>query len=72
MRYMSIGHKVIVNIPKEDKTNFPMLMKYQGQEMVIANRVSLKHATDVYYELVGAESEYGIPYGFVRQWLQQK
>lgn len=69
MNYMSIGDKVIVHIPPEDRAASKALMKYHGQEMTIAKRVARVKKQKVYYELVGAESEYGIPYGFIKDWL---
>lgn len=71
MEYMSIGHKVMVVIPAEDRKSFAPQAQYHGQEMKIANRVKVKHSENVYYELVGAESKYGIPYAFLREWLIQ-
>lgn len=71
MKYMSVGDKVLVHIPEEDRVHHSCLMKYHGQEMKIADRKSLKRTTAVYYKLVGAESEYGIPYCFIREWLIQ-
>ena len=69
MKYLSIGHEVTVNIPLSERTTHKEVAKYQGQKMKIADRKSYRHGTQVYYELVGAESEYGIPYGFAREWL---
>ena len=68
MKYMSIGRVVIVSIPPEDLPNNPVAI-FQGQKMRIANRVMPSRATQPYYELVGAESRYGTPYGFLRDWL---
>ena len=69
MKYMSIGDRVLVHIPEEDRVNHRCLMKYHGQEMKIADRKGIK--TTAYYKLVGAESEYGIPYCFIKEWLIQ-
>lgn len=71
MTYMSIGTKVLVHIPDDDKSVHREVARYHGQEMKIANRVSLRKGTAIYYELVGAESQYGVPYGFVKEWLIQ-
>ena len=68
MKYMSIGHKVIVHIPQSERTAHAPLVKYHEQEMRIANRVTVSQ-NYVYYELLGAESDFGIPYAFVREWL---
>lgn len=66
MKYMSIGHKVLVSIPQFEQGR-NLVAKYHGQTLRIANRVAV--GKDVYYELIGAESEYGIPYGFLKEWL---
>lgn len=70
MKYMSVGHKVLVMIPDEDKQTHAAVVKYHGQEMKIADRKAInKRDNYVYYKLVGAESDYGIPYSFIRDWL---
>ena len=66
MKYMSIGHKVLVCIPQFERGR-NLVAQYNGQTMTIANRVSV--GKDVYYELVGAESEFGVPFGFLKEWL---
>lgn len=71
MKYMSIGDKVLVSIPANEQRVHTPIAKYHGQEMQIANRVTRSNGLKVYYELVGAESQYGIPYGFVKEWLIQ-
>ena len=68
MKYLSIGHDVTVNIPLSERTGNPVA-KYHGKKMKIADRKSFLRGLKVYYELVGAESEKGVPYGFVREWL---
>lgn len=74
MKYLNVGHKVLVHIPESDREAHAPIMKYHGKEMIVAARKSLGHfkTTYVYYELVGAESDHwGIPYGFIREWLIQ-
>ena len=71
MEYMSVGHKVMVAIPAEDRKTFAPQAQYHGQELKISNRVKIGKTDKVYYELVGAESKYGIPYAFIREWLIQ-
>lgn len=63
------GDKVIVNVPLHEQSVHTSAAKYNGQEMKIARRVAHFSGTRVYYELVGAESEYGVPYGFTKDWL---
>lgn len=68
MKYLSIGHEVIVSIPpNERKTN--LVGKYDGMIMKIADRRTFPRSDKTYYELVGAVSDYGVPYGFIREWL---
>lgn len=71
MNYMSIGHEVMVHIPESERKDCNPLAKYHGQKMKIADRKVGYRGKGVYYELVGAESEYGIPYGFIKEWLIQ-
>ena len=44
MRYMSIGHIVIVSIPPEDISGNPVAI-FNGKKMRIANRTCPKGAT---------------------------
>lgn len=69
MRYLSIGHKVMVHIPAAERQTQSAIAKYHEQEMVVANRVAVGKLREPYYELVGAKSEWGIPYAFVKDWL---
>ena len=61
------GHRVMVVLPEDARKANPMLTKYNGQEMKVVKKVL--HGTRYYYELEGAESEYGIPYAFCTEWL---
>ena len=65
------GDKVVVNVPLHEQKTHALAAKYNGREMKIARRVAYFSGTRVYYELVGAESEYGIPYSFAKDWLIQ-
>lgn len=69
MKYLSVGHKVLVHIPEAERRTQAFLTKYHEQEMTVANRVTRGKHRVPYYELVGAESEYGIPYAFLKAWL---
>ena len=71
MKYMSIGDRVMVSIPLNERKAHSPIAKYHGQEMKIADRITRLNGQKVYYELVGAESEYGIPYAFIKEWLIQ-
>ena len=69
MRYMQEGESVLVLIPPVDRQGNPVA-KYHEQEMTIERRVSFgKASSDVYYTLVGAKSDYGVEYGFRKEWL---
>lgn len=69
MKYLKAGDAVLVHIPDADKANHRAVVKYHGQEMTVSKRRMLRSTTDIYYELEGAESEHGIPYGFAKDWL---
>lgn len=68
MKYLSIGREVIVSIPPNEIEGNP-IGKYDGMTMEIATRRTFNHSDKTYYELVGAVSKYGVPYGFIREWL---
>ena len=61
------GYMVMVVLPEDARTSNPMLVKYNGQEMKVTKKVI--HGTRYYYELKGAESEMGVPYGFCTEWV---
>ena len=69
MKTLGAGDRVLVNIPLGERHIHKPIAKYHGQEMVIAKRVFHQQGMKVYYELVGAESEYGVPFGFAKDWL---
>lgn len=74
MKYLSVGHKVLVHIPEKDRSAHSSVAKYHGQEMTVANRKTIGRAGSdyVYYELVDAVSEpWGIPFSFIKEWLVQ-
>lgn len=68
---MKKGDKVIVNVPLHEQKVHSSAAKYNGQEMTITRRVARLNGQTVYYELKGAESEYGIPFSFAKDWLIQ-
>lgn len=61
------GNEVIVVLPEDAWASNPMIKKYNGQVMKVTKKVL--HGTRYYYELKGAESEMGIPYGFCSEWV---
>ena len=69
MKHLRIGTPVIVYIPIKDRAAHAPIVKYHGEEMLIANRKGADKVDHAYYELLGAESDFGIPYAFVREWL---
>lgn len=72
-KYLSVGDKVLVHIPLEDRVSHRAVAKFHGQELKVTFRKHIGRGrynyTYVYYQLAGAESDYGIPYSFVREWL---
>ena len=68
MKHMSVGTKVLVFLPEEDRKVHKAAAEYHGKQMKISHRVSRANGTKVYYELAGAELN-GLKLGFVREWL---
>ena len=68
---MKKGDTVLVNIPLHEQKVHAIVAKYNGQKMTISRRVSRLNGQTVYYELKEAQSEYGIPYSFAKDWLIQ-
>lgn len=66
---MKYGDKVLVHIPEDERKTHTSIAAYHGRTMIIRRRVTLARAQRVYYELYEAESEYGVPFGFVQEWL---
>ena len=63
-----MGSKVRVNVPKE-KAHY-QVEKYNGQEFVVKGRSQYNNGKCI-YELYGAVSDMGVPYGFVEEWLNE-
>lgn len=61
-----LGTRVKVNVPK-DKILY-QVEKLNGQTFVV-KRYSQCIGGKCYYELYGAESDLGVPYGFLEEWL---
>ena len=74
MTHIQMGDVVMVHLPTFDKSN-SMLKKFQDQTFIIAKKVPVKgyrqSLTDslFYYELYGAVSDRGTPYGFLPDWI---
>lgn len=64
---ISVGDRVMVSY-FDGTTNDPA-SKLSGQEFTVARRCAVKKGqiTRWYWELYGAESEWGIPYGFCEE-----
>jgi len=64
------GDLVLVCYPMNEQVNNPA-KKLDGQQFVVKRRqvICTRPANRVYYELYGAESEFGIPYGFLEDEL---
>ena len=61
------GTDVVVMIPQDGQTNDPAI-KLNGQ-MFKLKRKKMVTSIKWYWELEGAESEYGVPYGFCEETL---
>ena len=72
---MKKGEKVRVRIPKFDRKEsgiFDNLRKYDGQVYRIS-KTGVVHGnagTYRYYELEGVNTEWGMPYAFMEEWLE--
>lgn len=69
MNYLNVGDKVLVFVPPEDRAVHAIAARYNEQKMAVSRRVPVGRHRVPYYELKGAESEFGVPYGFVKDWL---
>ena len=67
---IKVGDPVMVRYPANEQTN-NVARKLDGQEFVVKRRrvICTRPANRVYYELYGAVSEFGIPYGFLEDEL---
>ena len=65
---ISVGDRVLVAYGPDSFINDPARM-FHGQEFVVARRCAVKKGqiTRWYWELYGAVSEWGIPYGFCEE-----
>ena len=65
---ISVGDRVLVAFAPNGWSNDPA-MKFHGQEFTVARRCAVKKGqiTRWYWELYGAESEWGVPYGFCEE-----
>lgn len=68
MDKITIGSKVLVAYSNNVQTNDPA-RKYDGEEFVVKQKrtVLVGKITKWYWELYGAESKYGVPYGFCEE-----
>ena len=67
------GENVFVNIEPAELAG--SVMKYSGKTMRVRAVKTVKgagKATYHYYELEGAESEHGVPFAFVSDWLKRQ
>ena len=65
------GSEVIVNLPDADDAVTEGMRKFQGIVGTISDIKTLDrgNTTESYYELAGAVSDKGVPYGFIGSWL---
>ena len=64
---LKIGDKVKVCIKPGEPTATPAVRKYNKAVSVIS-KVSYA-GSSYYYELLGCESDFGIPFSFAEEWL---
>lgn len=65
-----VGDEVLINLPKDEMMPENML-KFHGATATVDKIRKIKRAniTESYFELSGAVSDKGIPYGFMKEWL---
>lgn len=65
-----VGDEVLVSLPSDEMIPENM-SKYHGAIATVDKIRKIKRAniTETYYELSGAVSDKGIPYGFMKEWL---
>lgn len=70
MNKTRIGDEVLVSLPKDEMIPENML-KFHGVIATVDKIRKVKRAniTESYFELSGAVSDKGIPYGFMKEWL---
>lgn len=66
---ITLGSKVIVSYPADGQFLNDPARKYDGKEFVVKRKrtIMVGKTPRWYWELYGAESEYGIPYGFCEE-----
>ncbi len=66
------GDYVFVTLPHESQyleCKVENIRQYDRQTMKVSKKVKYKNGTQCYFELKGAVSDYGIPFGFLQEWL---
>ena len=66
---ITVGSKVIVAYPSDGQFLNDPARKLNGKEFVVKRKkvIMLGNHPRWYWELYGAESEYGVPYGFCEE-----
>lgn len=64
----AIGDKVMVMIPFGENTGSAEMKKYNGRSFYISRMISYEGTP--MYELAGVKSHLGVPFTFMRDWLQ--
>jgi len=67
MRYISLGSRVMVSFAPDDTTNDPA-KQFDGLEYTVSavRYMGSRGKHGRYYHLYGCESEYGVPYAFLK------
>ena len=66
---ITLGSKVMVAYPADGQFLNDPARKFNGKEFIVKRKkvIMTSRAPRWYWELYGAESEYGIPYGFCEE-----
>ena len=66
---ITLGSLVMVSYPKEGQFTNDPARKFDGKEFITKRKkiIMVGRMPRWYWELYGAESEYGVPYGFCEE-----
>ena len=66
---ITLGSRVLVAYPSDGQFMNDPARKFDGKEFVVKSKktIMVGRVPRWYFELYGAESEYGVPYGFCEE-----
>lgn len=66
---ITLGAKVMVSYPPDGQFMSDPARKFNGKEFIVKRKkvIMVGRMPRWYWELYGAESEYGVPYGFCEE-----